>query len=81
MTFAREILCPRCHNRFSLSQLLNLCSCGSPLLVRYDLTKASGVLAKSSLGTNSDAVALPRAFASGRRCESGVVRRRVHAAA
>jgi threonine synthase len=49
MTFAREILCPRCHNRFSLSQLLNLCSCGSPLLVDYDLKTASAALAKSSL--------------------------------
>ena len=48
-TFAQEILCSRCHNRFSLSQLLSLCSCGSPLLVRYDLKKASGALAKSSL--------------------------------
>jgi threonine synthase len=49
MTFAREILCPRCHNRLSLSQLLNLCSCGSPLLVRYDLTKAATALSKATL--------------------------------
>jgi threonine synthase len=49
MTFAREILCPRCPNRFPLSQLVNLCSCGSPLLVRYDLKTASAALAKSSL--------------------------------
>jgi threonine synthase len=49
MTFAQEIFCSRCHNRFSLSQLLNLCSCGSPLLVRYDLKKASGTIAKSFL--------------------------------
>lgn len=49
MNFAREISCPHCHNRFSLSQLLNCCSCGSPLLVRYDLRKASAALAKSSL--------------------------------
>src|SRR6266481_3593061 len=49
MTFAREILCARCHNRFSLSQLLNLCSCGSPVLVRYDLKTASAALTKSSL--------------------------------
>jgi threonine synthase len=40
MTFAQEIACPRCQKRFALSQLLNLCSCGSPLLVRYDLEKA-----------------------------------------
>jgi threonine synthase len=40
MTFAQEIACPRCQKRFALSQLLNLCPCGSPLLVRYDLKKA-----------------------------------------
>jgi threonine synthase len=49
MTFAQEIFCSRCHNRFSLTQLLSLCSCGSPLLVRYDLKKASGAIAKSFL--------------------------------
>ncbi len=48
-TFAEEIVCPRCGNCFSLSELLNLCVCGSPLLVRYDLKSASAVLAKSSL--------------------------------
>jgi threonine synthase len=48
-TFAQEIVCPRCDNRFSLTQLLNLCACGSPLLVRYDLKTASETLAKSSL--------------------------------
>jgi threonine synthase len=48
-TFAQEIVCPRCDNRFQLSQLLNLCSCGSPLLVRYDLKAASAALAKSAL--------------------------------
>ena len=49
VTFAQEICCPRCLNRFPLSQLVNLCSCGSPLLVRYDLKTASAALAKSSL--------------------------------
>ena len=49
MTFAKEIVCPRCDNHFTLAQLLNLCSCGSPLLVRYDLKKATATLAKSSL--------------------------------
>lgn len=40
MTFAQEIVCPRCQKHFALSQLLNLCPCGSPLLVRYDLDHA-----------------------------------------
>ena len=49
MSFAREIVCTRCQQRFELSQLLNLCSCGSPLLVRYDLEKAKTLFDKSSL--------------------------------
>jgi threonine synthase len=49
MTFAKEIVCPRCDNRFALAQLLNLCACGSPLLVRYDLKAASAALVKSAL--------------------------------
>jgi threonine synthase len=49
MTFAKEIVCPRCDNRFRVDQLLNLCSCGSPLLVRYDLRKAAATVTKPSL--------------------------------
>lgn len=46
MTFATEIVCPRCENRFGVSQLLNLCPCGSPLLVRYDLKRAKANFGK-----------------------------------
>jgi threonine synthase len=49
MSFAKEIVCARCEKRFGLSQLLNLCPCGSPLLVRYDLQKAKRAFAQSSL--------------------------------
>src|ERR1043166_9320115 len=49
MSFATEIVCARCENRFPLNKLLNLCSGGSPLLVRYDLRKAAASLNKSSL--------------------------------
>jgi threonine synthase len=49
MPFAMEIVCARCNTRFGLSELLNLCSCGSPLLVRYALDKAKTALDKSSL--------------------------------
>ena len=49
MSFAKEIVCARCDKRFGLSQLLNLCPCGSPLLVRYDLQKAKRDFGQSSL--------------------------------
>jgi threonine synthase len=49
MSFACEIVCPRCDKRFGLALLLNLCPCGSPLLVRYDLERAKTAFSKSSL--------------------------------
>ena len=49
MSFAQAIDCARCGAHFGLSELLNLCPCGSPLWVRYDLEKAKAVFAKSSL--------------------------------
>jgi len=49
MTFAQAIHCPRCGNDFPLSMLLNLCACGSPLLVRYDLKAASAACTKTAL--------------------------------
>jgi threonine synthase len=49
MNLAREIVCPRCQTSFRLDQLLNLCPCGSPLLVRYDLKKAATALSKAAL--------------------------------
>jgi threonine synthase len=49
MSFAQEIICARCGKRFGLSELLNLCPCGSPLLVRYDLHKAKTAFVKSPL--------------------------------
>jgi threonine synthase len=48
-TLTREIVCPRCDNRFSPFQLLNLCACGSPLLVGYDLKSVAATPPKSSL--------------------------------
>ena len=50
MSFATAIVCPRCDNHFRVDRLLNLCSCGSPLMVRYDLKKAAATVTKSSLG-------------------------------
>jgi threonine synthase len=49
MTFAQKIVCPRCQKDFALSQLLNLCPCGSPLLVRYDLVNARAQFTPSLL--------------------------------
>ena len=49
MTFATEIVCPRCRNSFPLGKAINLCPCGSPLLVRYDAKKIKRAVKKSEL--------------------------------
>lgn len=49
MMFATDIVCPRCHHRFPLGKIVNLCICGSPLFVHYDLSKMRGKIEKSAL--------------------------------
>ncbi|HEY2988438.1 MAG TPA: threonine synthase [Candidatus Binatia bacterium] len=49
MTFARKIVCPRCAKNFSLGKPVNLCPCGSPLFVEYDLKKLRRALKKPFL--------------------------------
>jgi threonine synthase len=49
MTFAKKIVCPRCRKKFSAGKIINLCPCGSPLTVEYDLTKIKRAAKKSSL--------------------------------
>ncbi len=47
--------CANCHKEHEANKLQNLCGeCGKPLLVRYDLAKASETLTKESL-TNREA--------------------------
>jgi len=40
MTTVTHLECSRCAKSYEAGQVLNLCSCGGPLLVRYDLEKA-----------------------------------------
>ena len=60
MSFAYEIVCPRCDKRFGLSLLLNLCPCGSPLLVRYNLERPENFRQVFAPPSNCFAVALPQ---------------------
>src|SRR5690242_16037689 len=41
MSFATRITCPRCHRDFPIGTIVNLCPCGSPLMVEYDFEKIS----------------------------------------
>ncbi|MCK4574738.1 MAG: threonine synthase [candidate division Zixibacteria bacterium] len=38
---ATELYCPRCEARYSLETIINLCRCGTPLLVDYDYDTAA----------------------------------------
>lgn len=49
MTYAREIVCPRCRRAFPLGKAINLCPCGSPLFVRYETKEIKRAVRKSAL--------------------------------
>src|SRR5690348_12570158 len=46
-----ELACSRCHNTFAPNQLLNVCGCGAPLLVRYDLAAVRAGWSKQDLAS------------------------------
>ncbi len=48
-TTLTHLECSHCHKEYPSSQLLNLCSCGSPLLARYDLEAAGKTLTREAL--------------------------------
>src|SRR5438874_2189249 len=48
-----ELVCSRCHKVFPANQLLNVCECGAPLLVHYDLAAVRSRWAKPDLTSGS----------------------------
>ncbi|RMG94712.1 MAG: threonine synthase [Deltaproteobacteria bacterium] len=42
--------CSRCGTRRSHDELVNLCSCGGPLLARYDLSRAARTMTRAAVG-------------------------------
>lgn len=42
MSLISHLECSRCDKRYELGRVYNLCSCGSPLLVRYHLRRVAG---------------------------------------
>ena len=49
MTTPTSLLCPKCGERLSADVPRNLCSCGSPLLVEYDLASLRGRFRREDL--------------------------------
>ncbi len=48
-SFATILYCPKCGKEYTLNEVHQLCECGAPLLVRYDLKKAAATLKKEDL--------------------------------
>ncbi|GER90374.1 hypothetical protein KDW_45360 [Dictyobacter vulcani] len=48
-SFLQHLECPRCHAIYNADEQAHLCSCGSPLLVRYDLAAVKQYLNKEML--------------------------------
>lgn len=40
MSYLRDIICPACGKTYTADEPHNICSCGSPLLARYDMEQA-----------------------------------------
>jgi len=47
--FVTHLECSRCGAKFESEQLINLCRCGAPLLVRYDLEQVKARLSRDDL--------------------------------
>ena len=48
-SYLSHLDCPRCLRRYDADQLNGLCTCGSPLLARYDLDAAAAALDRAEL--------------------------------
>jgi threonine synthase len=47
--FVSGLECPKCSKKYSDGEIAQLCECGAPLLVRYDLERISKTISKDSL--------------------------------
>jgi threonine synthase len=47
--YVSHLACPKCENTYESEKIIQVCECGSPLLVRYDLEKIATVLKKEDL--------------------------------
>src|SRR5262245_66685454 len=47
--FVTHLYCSACERKYEPGQVYNLCECGKPLMVAYDLSRAAETLTRSSL--------------------------------
>lgn len=49
-SYVSHLECPKCQAALEVTEVQQLCACGSPLLVRYDLEKVKEHVSKESIG-------------------------------
>jgi len=47
--YVSHLACPKCDSTYESEKIMQVCDCGSPLLVRYDIDKISKVLKREDL--------------------------------
>ena len=47
--YVTQLSCPKCSATYESEKLIQLCECGAPLLVDYDLAKVQSVFKKEML--------------------------------
>ncbi|PLS01892.1 threonine synthase [Neobacillus cucumis] len=48
-SYVSHLECPKCHEHYSVDEVSQLCRCGAPLLVRYDLKAANSAFKKEEV--------------------------------
>jgi threonine synthase len=54
--FMSHLECSKCNKTYDPDQVNQLCSCGAPLLVRYDLKRVAGTFGKNNLHNRSSSL-------------------------
>ncbi len=49
--FVSHLECPKCSSSYASEEIHHLCSCGSPLLVKYDLEKVREHMSKEAVAS------------------------------
>jgi threonine synthase len=53
-SYVTHLYCPKCRNEYSTDEQNNLCECGSPLLVDYDIAKLKKLLHREDLSQRNN---------------------------
>ncbi|MEH7418434.1 threonine synthase [Neobacillus drentensis] len=55
-SYVSHLECPKCHEVYSVDEVNQLCRCGAPLLVRYDLNEAKSIMKKEDLNSRKNSL-------------------------